>query len=161
MKEYYNKAEETTKAFTRISDPQDPDDDDKHLYFRTGDVVDLDPETSIYTIKGRTSTDIIKHKGYKVSALEIENVLLSHPNIKECSVVGLDHEAFGQSITAVVVKSKAIDADADKEVKSLQAWCSSRLASYQIPQQVHFVQEIPRNAMGKVNKKQLAKWISS
>jgi malonyl-CoA/methylmalonyl-CoA synthetase len=141
MSGYYKKPKQTREAFV-------------DAYFRTGDQVSVDSK-GIYTIKGRMSVDIIKHKGYKISALDVENGLLGHPLISECSVVGLDHEVYGQTIAAVVVK-----ADTQAEL-DLNSWCADVLAPYQRPTTIHFVEQIPKNAMGKVNKKKLAQWIST
>ena len=149
MKGYHNKPEETEAAFVRV-------DDDPTPYFKTGDYVEMDQISGVYTIKGRLSSDIIKHKGYKVSALDIENVLLAHSCISECAVVGVDHDTHGQSIAAVVVRSD-VDSRSLVGLSDLQALCKDELADYQTPQQVVFVDELPRNAMGKVNKKELVK----
>ena len=149
MKGYYGMPEETEAAFVQLGH--------KGLYFKTGDCVELNEDSGVYTVKGRMSADIIKHKGYKVSALDVENVLLSHGGIKECAVVGVDHDLFGQAIVAVVVKvARASKSGSLDTLADLRAFCKDHLADYQIPQRVEFVDEIPRNAMGKVNKKELA-----
>ena len=153
MREYYNKPEETEAAFVGLSNGE--------IYFKTGDFAEHDEDTGYYAIKGRMSSDILKHKGYKVSALDVENALLSLSCIKECAVIGTDHEVFGQAIVAVVVKSSEAEAAELEESSDLQRLCKSILADYQIPQTLVLVDEIPRNAMGKVNKKQLAEWVTT
>lgn len=100
---------------------------------------------------GRTSVDIIKSGGYKISALDIERHLLAHPNIAECIVVGIPDITWGQKVAAIVVtKSKH-----DLNVDDLRTWCSDRLPPYQIPTVIKTMTALPRNAMGKVNKKEL------
>lgn len=153
MSRYYNKPEATAAAFVEESDGE--------LYFKTGDIVECDPETTVYKIKGRASADIIKHKGYKISALDIENAVLTHEGVKECAVVGVDHDDFGQAIIALCVHADSND-ESGRPVQDLGllTFLKDRLAGYQIPQKVIFVDHIPRNAMGKVNKKELAAFVS-
>ena len=105
----------------------------------------------VYKIMGRTSVDIIKSGGYKMSALDIERHLLEHPNIAECVVVGLPDITWGQKVAAVVVAKSQINFDID----DLRTWCADRLPPYQIPTVMKVLPELPRNAMGKVNKKEL------
>ena len=112
-----------------------------------------------YFIQGRNSADIIKTGGEKVSALEIEREILSLPQVSECAVVGLPSETWGQKVAAVVVLSE----EGRKGGKGGKAWgamdmrrsLKDRLVAYKIPQDLKVVEEIPRNAMGKVNKKDL------
>ncbi|KAK3675383.1 hypothetical protein LTR78_004893 [Recurvomyces mirabilis] len=110
-------------------------------------------------ILGRQSADIIKTGGEKVSALEIERELLSLPEIRECAVVALPSEAWGQKVAAVVVLS-ARGKTAGKNGKEWGAMdmrraLKDKLVAYKIPQDLKVVEGIPRNAMGKVNKKEL------
>ena len=86
--EYWNRPEETRKAF-------------RDGWFLTGDVAVQ--ENGIYRILGRSSVDIIKTGGYKVSALEIEETLLTHPDIKECAVVGIPDPVWGERVVAALV----------------------------------------------------------
>ena len=87
--EYWNRKEATDKAFT-------PDG-----WFRTGDVAEV--TDGYYKILGRNSVDIIKSGGYKISALEIEEVLRTHPQIKDCGVIGIANEEWGEVVAAVLV----------------------------------------------------------
>jgi acyl-CoA synthetase (AMP-forming)/AMP-acid ligase II len=106
-----------------------------------------------YFIQGRRSADIIKTGGEKVSALEVEREILSLVEVDECAVVGLPSEAWGQKVAAVVVLS-----DKSQESMSLQQLRSAlkpRITAYKIPQDMEIVEALPRNAMGKVNKKEL------
>lgn len=112
-----------------------------------------------YFIQGRKSADIIKTGGEKVSALEVERELLSLPEVRECAVVGLPSVAWGQKVAAVVILSDAGNV-AGKGGKKWSALDMRRalqgsLAAYKIPQDMVVVDAIPRNAMGKINKRQL------
>ena len=138
--EYWKREEETRKAF-------------RDGWFLTGDVAVQ--ESGIYRILGRSSVDIIKTGGYKVSALEIEETLLAHPDIKECAVVGIPDETWGERIVAAIVMREGAGLDPD----ALRAWSKERLASYKVPKDALAFQELPRNAMGKVSKPELKKII--
>ena len=97
---------------------------------------------------GRLSVDIIKSGGYKLSALEIEAALLEHPHIRECAVIGLPDETWGEAVTAVIVPEE----NAALDLATLREWSRDRLSVYKIPQRLLVVDELPRNAMGKVTK---------
>jgi malonyl-CoA/methylmalonyl-CoA synthetase len=120
-------------------------------WFRTGDVAVLDQGS--YRILGRQSVDIIKTGGYKVSALEIEDALLANPGVAECAVVGLPDPEWGERVTAVIVPRPG----AGLTVDGLRGWAAERLAPYKVPSRVHFVDELPRNALGKVVKPELSR----
>ena len=115
-------------------------------WFRTGDMAVR--ERGYYRIMGRLSVDIIKSGGYKLSALEIEAALLEHPDIRECAVIGLPDDTWGEAVTAAVVLKDATTL----ELPALREWCKARLSVYKIPQRLLVVKELPRNAMGKVTK---------
>jgi malonyl-CoA/methylmalonyl-CoA synthetase len=100
---------------------------------------------------GRSSVDIIKSGGYKLSALEIENKLLAHPDIAEVAVVGIADRTWGEAVAAVV----ALKGDGDMTVEDLKSWCDGKLSSYKVPKQLRVVDALPRNAMGKVVKPSL------
>ncbi len=133
FKEYWRRPQATLESF-----------DDG--WFRTGDIAVV--ESGYYRILGRQSVDIIKSGGYKLSALEIEGVLLDHPAIRECAVVGLPHEVWGEAVTAVVVLKPQCTLD----TSALRTWCKEYMSSYKIPHHLIVVPELPRNAMGKVTK---------
>jgi malonyl-CoA/methylmalonyl-CoA synthetase len=118
-------------------------------WFRTGDVAVLDGGS--YRILGRQSVDIIKTGGYKVSALEIEDVLLGNPDVEECAVVGTADPEWGERVTAVIVPREG----ARPTAETLRGWAGERLAPYKVPSRVHFVERLPRNALGKVVKPEL------
>jgi len=118
-------------------------------WFRTGDVAVL--EEGYYRILGRESVDIIKTGGYKVSALEIEEVLRTHPDILECAVVGVPDPEWGERVSAAVIARVG----ADLSLEGLRLWAKERLAVYKVPTRLQVVSELPRNAMGKVTKSQV------
>ncbi len=118
-------------------------------WFRTGDVAVF--EDGAYRILGRQSQDIIKTGGYKVSALEIEESLRQHPVVADCAVVGAADPEWGERVCVAVVVAPGGSLDPDE----LREWARARLATYKIPSRVTPVTELPRNAMGKVQKGRL------
>ncbi len=136
FREYFGKEEATLAAFG-------PDG-----WFRTGDRVRL--ERGSYRILGRTSVDIVKTGGYKVSALEIEEVLREHPAILECAVVGLPDDTWGERIAVA-----AVCEGPGPTLEGLRAWAKERLAPYKVPTLLKVVDELPRNVLGKVVKPQV------
>ena len=115
-------------------------------WFCTGDVAVLD--NGYYRIMGRSSIDIIKSGGYKLSALEIEGTLLTHENILEVAVLGTPDETWGEAVTAFVVLKPASKLD----YQDLKNWCDGRMSAYKMPKILHILESLPRNAMGKVTK---------
>ncbi len=115
-------------------------------WFRTGDMVVV--ENGLYRIFGRTSVDIIKTGGYKVSALEIEETLRAHPVIAECAVVGTSDEEWGQRVAVAVVPKSG----ENLQLAELRAWAKEQLAPYKIPSRLLVTDALPRNPMGKVMK---------
>lgn len=164
FKEYWNNPEATAREFVE-------GDDGKGVWFKTGDVAvrrlvpsagqnNIDQpwaQGPMYFIQGRKSADIIKTGGEKVSALEVERELLSLPEVSEVAVVAVPSGNWGQKVGAVVILN----------TEHVQKWSpldmrralKGRLANYKIPQVMKIVDHIPRNAMGKINKKQLVRAI--
>ena len=134
--EYWGNAEATESTFSEG-------------WFCTGDIAVI--EDGYYRIMGRSSVDIIKSGGYKLSALEIENKLLAHPQIAEVAVVGIADRTWGEAVAAVV----ALKGDGDMTLEDLKSWCDGKLSSYKVPKQLRVVGALPRNAMGKVVKPSL------
>jgi malonyl-CoA/methylmalonyl-CoA synthetase len=125
-------------------------------FFRSGDTAHWTDQGYV-KILGRTSVDIIKSGGYKLSALEIEEHLREHPWVKEVAVVGVPDEAWGERVVAGIVPSAALSGMepgiGDEEAsEALRAWLKLRIAAYKVPKQVVFRSALPRNAMGKVQK---------
>jgi malonyl-CoA/methylmalonyl-CoA synthetase len=120
---------------------------DDRARFRTGDTGVRD-EQGVVRLLGRTSTDVLKSGGYKLSALEIEETLRAHPAIAEAAVIGVPDETWGDAVTACVV----LRAGTTLALDELRAWCKERLAPYKVPRGLHVLEALPRNPMGKVQK---------
>ena len=99
---------------------------------------------------GRLSVDIIKTGGYKASALEIEEVLREHPQVRECAVVGVPDQEWGERVAAAIVPASV--AASGLALEDLREWAASRLSSYKLPTRLRVIDDLPRNAMGKVVK---------
>ncbi|HPB69901.1 MAG TPA: acyl-CoA synthetase [Syntrophales bacterium] len=127
---YWRRPEETRKAF-------------RSGWFMTGDVAVC--ENGVYRILGRSQVDIIKTGGEKISALEIEEALRTHPDIRECAVVGVPDPVWGERVCAAVVLEAGRCLDTD----SLRVWLKQRLASYKVPRETVSLEALLRNAMGK------------
>ncbi len=137
FREYWQRPKETREAF-------------RDGWFRTGDMAVL--EQGSYRLLGRTSVDIIKTGGFKVSALEIEELLRTHPAIAECAIVGIDDPDWGERVSAAV----ELKPGASLTIDELQGWARPQLAPYKIPRALRHVDALPRNAMGKVVKGQVS-----
>jgi fatty acid CoA ligase FadD36 len=133
--EYLNRPDATAESF----------DGD---WFRTGDAVVID-DGGFHRIVGRQSIDIIKTGGFKVGAGEVEAALMTHPAVVECAVVGASDADLGQRIVAYVVAS---DVDGTILIEHVAAL----LSVHKRPREVRIVDALPRNAMGKVQKKLLS-----
>ncbi|KAH9665904.1 Malonate--CoA ligase [Citrus sinensis] len=141
FKEYWKLPEVTKDSFTADG------------FFKTGDTGKQD-EDGYYIILGRTSADIMKVGGYKLSALEIESVLLEHPAVAECCVLGLPDKDYGDAVSAIIVLEEKAKRDQEKSkpVLSLQelcTWAKDKLAPYKLPTRLFLWDSLPRNAMGK------------
>ncbi|MBI4510976.1 MAG: AMP-binding protein [Deltaproteobacteria bacterium] len=138
FREYWNQPEATLATFT-------------DGWFRTGDMAVVDQ--GYYRLLGRSSVDIIKTGGFKVSALEIEEALRLHPAVEDCAVVGLPDPQWGERVGAALV----LRVGQPLSLEALRAWCKERLAPYKTPSQVLLLDSLPRNALGKVLKPELAR----
>jgi malonyl-CoA/methylmalonyl-CoA synthetase len=136
--EYWRKPEATKETFT------------KDGWFKTGDVAVF--EEGAYRILGRNSVDIIKSGGYKISALEIEEVLRKYPSVKDCGVVGIPNDEWGEIIGASLIAKES-----DIDMEALNSWLKEKLPNYKMPRKYIFQEDLPRNVMGKVTKKELKK----
>ncbi len=136
--EYWRRPEETRRAF-------------RDGWFRTGDVAVK--EDGAYRLLGRTSVDIIKTGGYKISALEIEEIVRGHPSVADCAVVGVADPEWGERVCAAV----ELRPDTSLGLEDVQNWTRARLAPYKVPRALRCVTSLPRNAMGKVVKPDVAK----
>jgi malonyl-CoA/methylmalonyl-CoA synthetase len=131
--EYWGKPEATREAF-------------RDGWFRTGDTAVV--ERGVYRILGRTSIDILKTGGHKVSALEIEEVLRRHPLVAECAVVGVPDAEWGERIGAAITTREG----AALSLPELRAWAREHMAGHKLPTQLLVLESLPRNAIGKVTK---------
>lgn len=138
FKEYWQKPDATEKAFTEDG------------WFITGDIGMFND--GLYKILGRDSVDIIKSGGYKISALEIEDVMRKHDLINDCAVVGLPNEEWGEIIAACIVPSNE-----GLNTEELSAWLKTQLPGYKIPRKYIKISELPRNVLGKVTKNEVKK----
>ena len=134
--EYWGNPDATTAAFVEG-------------WFCTGDIAVV--KDGFHRIMGRSSIDIIKSGGYKLSALEIEDKLLAHPAIAEVAVVGVADRTWGEAVAAAVV----LKAGATLSLSGLKAWCEDKLSAYKTPKKLVVLEALPRNAMGKVVKPSL------
>lgn len=116
-------------------------------WFRTGDVAVVE-QGGYFRLLGRQSVDIVKTGGYKVSALEIEEVLRGHPAIEDCAVVGVPDAEWGERVAAAVVLTRG----RGLTLEQLREWSKRRLAIYKVPTLLEVVEDLPRNALGKVTK---------
>lgn len=136
FREYWQKPKASTNAFI-------------DGWFKTGDIAVMDAGS--LRIQGRNSVDIIKSGGYKISALEIEEVLRTHPKIRECAVVGVEDDEWGERVSAAIVLAR----DQELGLDEMRTWAGDKLAKYKIPSRMMALEELPRNLMGKVTKSEI------
>lgn len=132
--EYWRRPAETAESFTDGG------------WFRTGDQAVI--ESGSYRIMGRSNVDILKTGGEKISALEIEDVLRAHGGVSDCAVVGVADVDWGDRVCAAVVPRPKSEVTPEE----LRAFAKARLAPYKVPKDILLVEDLPRNAMGKVTK---------
>ena len=116
-------------------------------WFRTGDIGEIAGDGSL-AIRGRIK-ELIISGGYNVYPREVEMVLEQHPAVAEVAVAGLPSERWGEEVTAFVVARTSVDS------KELISFARERLSTYKCPRAVHFIEAIPRNAMGKIDRSKL------
>jgi long-chain acyl-CoA synthetase len=120
---------------------------DSERFFATGDAGYLDADGFLY-ITGR-SVDMIISGGVNIYPVEIEAALQEHGAVNEAAVIGVPHEDFGEALLAIC---EIIEGRTAPSPEELSAFVRQRLASYKVPKQFHFVNELPRNSLGKVLK---------
>ena len=135
--EYWRRPEETRAAF-------------HEGWFRTGDTAVV--ERGSYRLLGRKSVDIIKSGAEKISALEIEEVLRTHPAIAECAVVGVEDVEWGEKICAAV----ELRPGQQLALTQLRDWAKTHLAPSKTPRDLRCVERLPRHTMGKIVKGDVA-----
>jgi long-chain acyl-CoA synthetase len=136
FREYWNKPEETEKAF-------------HEGFFLTGDVAVMDEDGFFYIVDRKK--DMINVSGYKVWPREVEDVLYQHPAVKEAAVVGVPDEYRGETVRAFV----ALKEGENVSEEDLIQHCKERMAAYKYPRQVQFLDEVPKTATGKFLRREL------
>ncbi|MFQ5665531.1 MAG: AMP-binding protein [Candidatus Binatia bacterium] len=139
---YWDRSEETQRTFV-------------DGYFRSGDLALREPD-GMLRILGRRSVDIIKTRGFKVSAVEIEQCLQRHPHVQEVAVVGVPDPDQGERIVAAIMPRAHSHASAD----AIRAYGREHLAPHKMPSVIVFIEEIPCTGPGKFKKKELIKRLS-
>jgi long-chain acyl-CoA synthetase len=135
---YWNKPVETAKAFV-------------DGWFHTGDAGYIDEDGFIYVVD--RIKDMVLRGGENVYCVEVETVLFEHAAVRDCAVIGLPHPKLGEEVAAVLVAADGVDPSVTAEILS---FLSTRLATFKVPSQVFWhTEELPRNATGKVLKKDL------
>jgi len=120
-------------------------------WLHTGDVARIDERGYVYLLD--RMKDMIVSGGENIYCAEVESALYTHPGVHECAVIGLPHEKYGESVTAVVVAAPGVSVDAE----TLIAHCRPLIAGYKLPRRVVFVEALPKSAMGKILKTDLRK----
>jgi len=142
MKGYWNRPEETKSTFVEI---------DGETWLRTSDLASMDEEGYFYYYDRKR--DMIKYKGLAVFAREVEEVLASHPQIKETGVIGVPDKDVGEIVKAVVV----LETEARGKVleEEIIKYCQEKLAHYKVPKIIEFKGEVPKTDVGKVSRREL------
>lgn len=124
---------------------------DGKIWWRTGDIGKMDGEGYFYVYDRKR--DLIKYKGLRVFAREVEEVLKTHPRIKEVGVIGVPDQLVGENVKAVVV----LESDARGKISEAEIieYCKDKLSHYKIPRIVEFVGEIPKTDIGKVSRREI------
>jgi long-chain acyl-CoA synthetase len=138
---YLKKPAETAAAFIEIEGTQ---------WYRTSDIMSMDADGNLYFVD--RTVDTIKHKGYRVSASEIESVLQEHPAVIGACVVGVPDEKVGERIKAYVVLKEDIKGITGYE---LIKWCRSNLVAYKVPQYIEFRDMLPKSKVGKLLRREI------
>lgn len=138
---YWNKQEETAECFVDIQGLR---------YYRTGDLVRMDDKGYMYFVD-RTA-DMIKHKGYRISASEIEAAIKDHPSAIAACVVGIPDSRVGERIKAFVVLKEDAKGVTGSELIN---WCRGKLTSYKVPDYIEFRDMLPKSKVGKYLRREL------
>ena len=141
IKGYWNNPEETDKSCVEI---------DGKVYCRMGDYVREDDDGELYYVE--RSADIIKHKGYRISASEVEAILQDHETVIGACVVGVPDERVGERIKAIVVLKEDARGVGGAD---LIRWCSDHLAAYKVPSYIEFRDMLPKSKVGKLLRREV------
>ena len=138
---YLNKPEETAESFIEL---------DGETWYRTADIMSMDEDGNLFFVD--RTVDTIKHKGYRVSASEIESVLQEHPAVIASCVVGVPDEKVGERIKAYVVLKEDIKGITGY---ALIKWCRETLVSYKVPHYIEFRDMLPKSKVGKLLRREI------
>ena len=141
MKEYWKKPDETKRSYIEI---------DGRIFYRMGDFVSQNEDGQLVYME--RSADVIKHKGYRVSASEVEAVLQDHPTVIGACVVGIPDPKVGERIKAIVVLKEDAKGVGGTD---LMKWCRERLASYKLPGYIEFRDMLPKSKVGKLLRREV------
>lgn len=143
---YWKDQERTRGAFT------------KDGFFETGDIVEYVEEIGYYRLLGRANADFVKSGGYRVSTLEVEDVIREAPGARDCTVIGIPDQHLGERIVVAIIPKESNVDDADKQERLLdgiKVHAMERLPKYKVPRDFLIVDDLPRNVLGKVQKQML------
>ncbi len=152
MSGYWNLPQQSTESFLI--------DREGERWFRTGDVARVD-ERGYFHIVGRMSVDIIKSGGFKIAAREIEEVLATHPGVRELAVIGVPDRMWGEAVVVCMVPTEAAPADPRQLFDELVALHCASLADYKKPRGLVVCDALPRNALGKLQKHLLVEHVAA
>jgi len=141
LKEYWNRPDETKKSYVTLGDK---------VYYRMGDIVAKDRDGELAYVE--RSADIIKHKGYRVSASEVEAILQDHSTVIAACVVGVPDDRVGERIKAIVVLKEDAKGVGGAE---LIKWCKDHLAAYKVPAYIEFRDMLPKSKVGKLLRREV------
>jgi long-chain acyl-CoA synthetase len=141
VKTYLNKPEEAAAAFVQIGG---------ETWYRSSDIMSMDAEGNLFFVD--RTVDTIKHKGYRISASEVESVLLEHPAVMATCVVGVPDPKVGERIKAYVVLKQDVKGISGYD---LIKWCRNTLASYKIPHYIEFRDMLPKSKVGKLLRREI------
>ena len=130
-------------------DPRSGDSFTKDGWLRTGDVATITPEGYIHLVD-RTK-DVIKSGGEWISSVELENEIMAHPKVAEAAVIAIPHEKWAERPLACVVVKPGEELDREEVL----AWLEPRVAKWWLPDDVVFIDEVPKTSVGKFSKKDL------
>jgi len=138
---YWNSPEDTKDSFVEI---------EGKAWYRTKDIVRIDKDRWIYFVD--READLIKHKGYRIAAAEIERVLQEHPAVIAACAVGVPDPNVGERIKAFAVLKEDVRGVTAQE---LIGWCRDRLAQYKVPQYIEFRDSLPKSKVGKLLRREI------
>jgi long-chain acyl-CoA synthetase len=141
VKAYWNKPQETKECFMEM---------DGEIWYRTKDIVRIDEKNRLFYLD--RSVDMIKHKGYRIAAAEIERVLQEHHAVLSACAVGVPDEKMGERIKAFVVLKTDSRGVSGYE---LTKWCRERLAPYKVPHYIEFRDMLPKSKVGKMLRREM------